>query len=76
MLGILLKDLEQPKDGFASSRWWEIARLRHILHNIEMYYKNRQKTMVVYQELKQKKSKKMSGLSTDIENSLHHLKTC
>jgi hypothetical protein len=76
MLGILLKDLEQPKDGFASSRWWEIARLRHILHNIEMYYKNRQKTMVVYQELKLKKSKKMSGLSTDIENSSLHMKTC
>lgn len=52
MLGLLLKDLEQPKDGFASIKWWEIARLRHILHNIEMYYKNRQKTMVVYQELK------------------------
>ena len=54
----VISEIELPKEnGGATKRWWQVARIRHILHNIEVYYKAKEKMIIEYKNLKTKRTK-------------------
>ena len=46
----------QPMEGLSSESWRIYGRLRHLLHNMEVYVKRKEEMIVEYREFKVHKS--------------------
>lgn len=54
----LYAELDLPRgDGSATKRWWDVTRIRHILHNLEVYYKRKEECKIEYKNLRRRQCK-------------------